>query len=383
MHMFSNPLVPLPPVPITSSMNVDCPVAVSGTSAGYMAVWQDNEENIQSSFSSDRGASWSDPVQVGSNSSYVAWVAGNDSGFVVVWVNTDVGISNGSLYASFSEDDGLSWSMPTRVSPTYDTPGGTVNVFSGVSATEEGFLATWMSDDGYPSWNVWSGFSSNGTDWNASVQATSYMVSGITVVSNGLINAGTGSKFVAAFEDESSNGYVIFSDNSGSSWGAPIMIATSLNGFAPTVGASSTGFMAVWSTTSNIAYSSFSIDGTSWGSPMPIASNVSDDFVLVSGAPGGFIASWQDLSSDAEASFSSDGGTTWSLPVLFASDMSLSGGLNSFVGVSATTAGCMFTWWDNDSNGISSFAPFSGGIRSGNGFFRQIVPTHPGGSLFH
>jgi len=375
--LFAQTLIPGTQVAITNDASVNSPVYVSGNSSGFMSVWQDNSQNIQSSFCAAGGTSWATPVQIASNSSYLATVAGNSTGFVVVWINVPPGGFNpGNVYSAFSDDLGVSWSV-NEISGA----GGEAWVPVNVAATEAGFMAVWIELDGGAE-NVWASFSSDGTTWNSPVEVYG---GGDTVQGILCGIAGNSSGFVVTWVTDSSGAFSSFSSDNGMTWSTPSEITDDLasEAFGPQVCASADAFMAVWQDGDNNLQSSLSTDnGSTWDTPIQAAENLLAVDSFVGFSSNRFIAFWHGGDNNADGSLSSDGGNTWSTTAITNDGSVNSGYWDFFVSGSAASTGAMFVWVDIDQNAQSNFATFSSSAPNPPTSLAGVQQKHSFGTLY-
>lgn len=211
---------------IVSISTVATPVVVTGNLAGFMATWFNTlDNNAYASFSTDNGLNWRSPVQIttsglvfgtgpgGYNSAVI--VSGTLDGFLATWLQSD-----SNAYASFSNNNGDTWSSPVQITHT-----GDVNSDVFVHGTSDGFMATWVDSFG----NAYSSFSSDhGSSWSSPVSIASNLV--INNLSSGeganISVSGTVDGFVVAWIGQDDNGYVSFSDDHGATWTTPLAITT-------------------------------------------------------------------------------------------------------------------------------------------------------------
>lgn len=250
---------------IQSSSMIATPVGVSGSSAGFLATWDDSASfNAFSSFSADNGSTWTAATQIttsgllyGSYPNYIAAVAVSSgaSGFVATWLQND-----GNGYSSLSTNNGGSWSSPVQI-----TNSGDVNSDVIVSSSPSGYMAVWVNSAN----NAMTSFSSNGTSWNAPVQAGSGLVANNLTNGSGadVFVSGTTSGFVIAWVGADNNAYGSFSSDNGQTWSTPVQIT-------------------------NDGSVSYSNNASAFG------------FVSVAAFENGCVFTWQDTSNNVQASFS-------------------------------------------------------------------------------
>jgi len=171
----------------------------AATSAGFMAAWSDNASNAHYSFSSD-GIHWqSDVISTATflaNSSPYSdvFVAGNDTGFMVAWVD-----DSGNGWSNFSTDNGNSWSPAIQINPNTLSLDPSAEVF--IAGGSSGFVAGMLVRDpsyspGNPNYiydNLYVSFSTGTTVWSAPVQVTTG-----GPIRNTNVNSPTGRGFVGA-----------------------------------------------------------------------------------------------------------------------------------------------------------------------------------------
>jgi hypothetical protein len=119
---------------------------------GFLLAYGDESSNLWSVFSTN-GIDWGSPVLISAyfNNGYVFFpsVGGTDAGFVVAWAGSD-----GNAYASFSADNGTTWSSPPS---TITSSGAVLAPFLSsvnISAYNNRCMASWMQSDGMGGFNA-------------------------------------------------------------------------------------------------------------------------------------------------------------------------------------------------------------------------------------
>jgi hypothetical protein len=352
---------------------------ISATNDGFMLCWQNPSNDVIGSLSTTLGASWS-PTTVGMDSVAYPSVAGNQNGFVAVWVVPPPGFGYGAVDGSFFDQESQMWGDPVVIdnSMNSDAP-------AFVGSCANGFIATWTRD--YNS--VYANVSTDGVTW----QPSSVQIGGTYSLSS-VSGCGNGELFLVAWFDSATGSiYVATSANDGTSWNGPY---TAVSGVATSddygVGCfgNDQGFLLAYADESNNIWSVFSANGVDWGSPVQIGSDFQTGYAIfpsVSGTNEGFVVAWAGGDSNAYASFSGDNGTSWSSPP----NAITSGGpvaVYSFasVNISAYNDHCMASWMQSNGVGgydaVVSLSPFpsssSGPRKDSGGLLFPVTPNKPG-----
>lgn len=386
VFLFSFTLDPHPAVPITNDASVNSSVAIAGSDTGFMAAWQGTGAGVVTSFSADNGTTWNTPVinPHDAVTIYKVMVAASGSKYVTCWTQPDPGFATGNVTVSVSSNEGATWSDLIPVSL-----GATANPPSKICASSQGFMATWTATGGSP-YNVWAAFSLDGLTWGAPVQVNPDL---LPCPYDEVSVAGNADGFMVSWLYYNSDttfyeGYSSFSSDLGATWGTPVRIHDQVGTVTDiTLSATSAGFLATWTSSDNNGFSSFSSNnGASWSSPFELVTGLWSYSIPIisSGTGAGFVTAWFDADGNAGARFSSNG-LSWDPAVSVASSVVRAN--SNFVGVSAVAGSCIFTLWENDSNGYSSYSPFplssSGPVTAPSTFFRSVTPNKPGKGLFH
>ena len=238
-------------------------IVTSGTDV--VAFWSpENHGSVKYARSLDEGVSWQSEGQFGSGSAvYICDVAQDGATIVVLW--GDLSSTPASFYVSRSPDSGVTWDAPRLVvnASWIGLPG--VGLFGGslVVVYEEApsgtatLLATVSSDDG--------------ATWSAPFPLQSGLVSAYSDKDL----AWDGSRIVAVWSTVAAaaadgNPWSAYSDDGGSTWSSPQMIAADINYNTreSNVVYTASGFYAAYADgpdlTANIMYYSHSIDGMTW-----------------------------------------------------------------------------------------------------------------------
>ncbi len=342
----SPPLLPRNPVAVVTNNSISMPPVVAGNGDGFMTTVP-SSSSLQANFSANNGTSWSQPSAIYENAFLPMWVSGNQTGFMATWIGDDIGPANGSPFWSFSKDNGNTWSTAQLITtaPYLYSP-------SVVTSNSAGFMATWRnwSDN-----NAYATFTSNqGTTWS-----TPTNISNSGTVASAVHVAGSSAGFMATWKDNSGAAKAAFTTNNGATWTSTNTIISSGVLSEVWVGANSTGYMAAWTTGTEV-YISYNIAGqTSWSSPIAIVIYLSGSVssnISIAGSDTGFVVTWVNPSDgNIIATFSSDNGNSWIDIVTVTTNGNVASGLN-FVGVSIVADRCMFAWLGSDGHTYTSFS---------------------------
>lgn len=390
--LFSTTLNLGPIVPITTDGSVVSPVAVAGNSDGFMAVWNDGVTfgDVMTSFSSDLGLTWGTPVLAGTDSSYVISITARGPVFLIAWVNTDTGFSQGIATTAFSTDQGQTWSSPVAVSPTFGTDGGTVNPPVVLAHNSSGYMVAWTAPDMSFNRNIWTSFSADGVTWTTAVQASP---DGFEAPYDEVSIAANDSGFLLSWAHMDRGAlltYTSFSSDNGASWSDPTQNVEANQFYSSTfttIVGTSEGFMAGWiDGTQNVSCDFSTDNGMSWSPKKLISSVLGLSNVGFANTGDGVIATWIDTAMNARAAFSSNHGVSWSDPVEITSDGTVQVAYLNVIGVSSVTPNYMFTWFSSDNNALSrgpsaSSSPSEIPNHSST-LFPQTAPNRPGKGLF-
>ena len=353
---FATTLAPNPPVPFSFFNAVGSSVTVAGNSSGYMSIWEcTNSNSTLWNFSDDNGATWTPPtyLSVTNHTEVAPWIAANETGFLIVWCDLPPGRRAGILVSTFSSDNGATWSDPVSIIDGEANVNGPATVV----ATDSGFLVTWWQTDN----SIQSSFSSNGTSWTSAVTIDLDDTDSPQAVP---VATSVGDTFMVTWSTILGNGYSSFSSDQGSHWTEKSTITNDIpNGQLIWPAQTSDGFMAVWQNGFGNAYSSFSSNnGASWGTANLITSGINTGYdpIAVIGTENGFIVTAHFSNNTGQVSISSDFGQTWNPFVPFTGSYLMNNSIyNCFADITCGADGCMITWPDADSNAISAFIPIS------------------------
>lgn len=236
--------------------------SIAGNQTGFVALWTGavpgfDAGNVTGAFFDTTSKTWSDPISIDSptDSDAPAFVASSKKGFIATWtVNYD------AVYANVSTD-GVTWQGSSSDIGT--------NAYGLASVSGCGnstlFLVAW--NDGNTNTIYVSTSANNGGTWAGPFTAVTDVVSGDTYGVGCFANE---HGFLLAYGDESANIWSVFSSN-GTDWGLPVLVGTDfLGGYAvfPSVAGTDAGFVIAWLGSDNNAYASLSEDnGTTWSSP--------------------------------------------------------------------------------------------------------------------
>ena len=259
--------------------------------------------------------SWSSPVDVsaiGQHADNPQVVAASDGSLAAVWEGSDG--TNSVVQTSRSTDSGATWAAPVTLSAP-----GQSSFFPHIVAAPNGSLTAVWDLSNVGNVRVQASHSVDGSSWSApfdlaifSGEASSPQIVAapdgtVTAIWQGLSNAIQSSYSV-----------------DGTSWSAPVDLSTA-GAFSPQiVSATDNSLTAVWygfdfGTFSNIVYSSHSVNGASWSarSPVAVAGMEASGPQIVAGPSGGLTVVWDgtDGSNNViQASHSANGGLTWDAP---------------------------------------------------------------------
>lgn len=355
----SNPLSPTTPVVIINNGSVNMPVVVANNSAGFMTMAVSNGDRLQSSFSADNGATWVNDDPIFENAYLPMWVGANSQGFMATWVGPDIGYTTLNAEWTFSSNNGSTWS-PNPAGSILATPSLTIFSPVVVWGSDAGFMATWRDNNGSDAYATFT--NDNGTSWSTPVN-----ISNTTLVASAVMVTSTADGFIATYTQNDNNAYATVTSNNGGSWGDPVTIVNTGDVITDTwVASNGFGIIATWVDNEQNGCSSTSVDnGTTWSAPLEITSNIANCCdVSVVGIDGGFVAAWVGSDNNAYASFLGNGADAWTDSVAITTDGSVSLGEaflqengQSFVGIAARNdPGVLFAWLGNDNNTYASFS---------------------------
>ena len=383
----ANPLAPSIPIVVPSSEATPnfCTAVAAANRTGFMVVWVTSPDDyeldstVYASFTSDQGTSWTTPYAIDNTVSAYPYAAANDAGFLVAWTGADPGWSSGSPVSAFYNSASDMWSSPEAIDASI---GSQVPV--SVGASSSGFVTSWAA---VSSSALYTNVSANGLVWqNSSTQITSVFETEIPAC------CAKGDTFLLAWNDVDSspgNIYVSTTSDSGAIWSEPATaVANVTNREDQGVGcfANSSGYLLVYQDASGDFWSVFSPDAASWTLPraIPTPTDVSSGYSYlpaVGGTDAGFVVAWMDVDYNAYASFSADNGSTWSAAVQITNDGSLYQNPNfSSLTVAAYGDQCMFAWQNQSSQAVVSFSSFPSpsSHKANRTLNKQVTPNSPG-----
>ena len=344
---------------------VSTPLAVSGSSDGFLVVCEDGHQNLDTLFFDIGSQMWEPLIQTPSSTTNISngtnstpLISNSTSGAMISWLGDTVGYNEGYAYAGFTPDHGNSW---TTILPLESISPIVVNV--AVSGTSDGYMFTWLdgANNTLPIW-AWSTF--NGSAWVVSASGT------IPNPPNGLYSSpavsGTFTTgFMSVWVAADDNVYASYSANEGTNWSTQQLTMTG-NSLYAWVAENANGFLAVWVDSSYNVWSNFYDLGSGlWqNSSQQFAGGLSNGFnntPYATGDGGNFLVSWVGIDSNAYATVSTNNGTTWSPPTQITTDGSVATQSPVFldyvwlVGNSLVGDTALFTWTDSSGNGQSRF----------------------------
>lgn len=350
LYLLGTTLVPNAPVPVSFHNSVNSSVATAGHDQTYIVVWNCVVQNLCFVVSEDNGTTWTLPNNFPFDNipSSAPGAAANASGFVVIWIDVPPGSSPGQVQTSFSSDAGNTWSTPAALGNSANSP-------ATITATSSGFLATWWGTDS----SIYCSFSPDGLTWNTAVtidastnpsvqpiatgSEDSFLVTWSDVAGNGYaafssdqgnswtINTITSGFFIAGVpltpgmtqdgfivttQNFGGDGYYCFSSDNGTSWSSPQVVTTGISA----------------------SYDAFPVIGSSIGSI--VAGHFSDN--------------------TGQVSLSSTDGATWNTFVPFTGSYLMNSTLyDSFPCLAVGSQGCLVAWADVNFNAITAFIPIA------------------------
>ncbi len=350
---------------MTIGTTVQPTIANSGTSAGFLLLCADGNDNLNTVFFDNNTQMWGSLVQTAPSTTNLTRgpvvLSNSPSVAVATWLGNTVGFNSGYAYAGFTSNNGTSW----QILPLESVDGGVPLV--GVSGSSDGYMFVWFDyqQSTAPFW-LWSTF--NGTDWVVSSSGTIPAPSGINNPANVSGTMSTG--FMAAWIGSDNNVYASYTGNEGGTWSTPQQLSTSGIVRYSWIAGNANGFMLVWSDGANNLYSTFyDLSSQMWqASPLLITTGAAIGSIpgpYVTGSDIGFVLSWLDTNNNANGSISADNGTNWSPAVLITDDGSVSGtsgNLGDYIGASIVGETVLFTWADASGNAQSRFYTIQGVI---------------------
>lgn len=306
-------------------------IAVSGLNA--VAVWRTEagapHYSVRVAYSTDGGATWSDPTGVPTGETVPELAAGtymgdpqvaiSGSNAVAVWTKRTTGLGAVDLVqTAFSTDGGVTWSDPTTVPPV------------------DGFTA---------------GTPPNISAAGANAYTPRVAINGLAVVAEWTYDL-LGTTYAQA----------VYSTNGGAAWskptsvpgggGTPYLSDAGSNADKPSLAASDSNAVAVWRRNNVVQVARSSSGGAAWSDPTGVPTGLTApalsgsgqtiDYVEVAASGSVAVAVWT-RNGTVQVARSSDGGDTWTSPTGVPGGMSppnLSGSSATFaeVAVSGTTA---------------------------------------------
>lgn len=347
-------LVPNAPVPVSFLNSVATSVTVAGYDQTYMTVWTCQGESVCFVVSTDNGTTWTLPNGVNSVSYtiHTPWIAGNASGFVVVYVAFSIGAGPGELKTTFTSDLGTSWNSAVTIAPSAFPP-------ATITATTSGFLVTWWKDT-----TIFASFSPDGQSWTPPVtidDSSSPINPGVQPIATG-----SGDNFMVTWTATNGSGFSAFSNDRGQTWTKTLIDAVFfVDGVPLWPSVNTDGFMVTTKDNSGTAYYSFSSNnGATWSTPLPITSGAQtthyDAFPSV-GSDWGFLSAGHFSDNSGQISLSTNDGGNWNAFVPFTAGFSMENTIiyDNFPCIAVGSQGCMAVWVDDNDNAISCFIPRS------------------------
>jgi hypothetical protein len=361
-------------------------VAVDGSGVGH-AVWHRSDGSntrVQYSRSVDGGVNWSDPVNLstaGDNSRNPEFTLDGSGSLIAVWRG-----SNGDydiIQSSRSTNSGASWSTPGDLSLTgqdADSPR--------VSADGSGnAVAVWRRSDGDNNIIQSSRSSNGGLSWstpeNLSESGQNAEVPRIAVDGSG--NA------VAVWRRSDGNDDIVQSSRlvaGGASWSTPVNVSPAgIQSATPRIAIDGSGnAVAVWRLAdvggTIIQSSRLAAGGSGWSTPeqLSVSGFSSDNPQVAANGSGNAVAVWQQSNgsnSIIRISQSTDGGASWTVPT----DLSELGQSAITPEVAVDGSGNAVALWrrSNGENDIIQ-ASFSSAIDGGGGG-EELANTGAGGPV--
>ena len=314
-----------------------------------VVVWENDEtDQVQAVYSTDRGQTWSTARTISVESGFVPQVAINNSNqAVIVFENT----TTATIQASYSQDGGATWSTPESISTA--VAGQTMNGQQVALNASGQAVAVWdrlISG----SYKIQASYSADGgATWTSEVDVSTAGQSSHTP--EVALNA-SGRQLVIWNNATAKDLEVSFSINNGTTWSTPEgLLVGKFSGYHVGLNASGQA-LVVWKNTSVPRIESrFSADGgATWpGTQVSIsaAGEVATAPETALNDAGQAIAVWQNTtSSRVQAASSTDGGATWATPIIF----SATGGNAKEPDVALNAAGQATAVWgrNNGSNYI-------------------------------
>ena len=279
-----------------------------------IALWVVNGGVLQSSTSRDGGATWSAPVDLASGDNlYQSAISFDASGnAIAIWQSSIAG--EYVVQSSWSNDTGATWSDPELVSDL-----GLGTYYLGLTFDSSGnAVAIWRSDGGSTFTLLASTSTNKGATWSDPVPISAGEQSTIAADANGNIIVTWNYNFAVQAST---------STDSGLTWSDPEPISDvgpqARGDGSVTIDATGRAFaiFGVSDGSHYILHASTSTDsGLTWSDPVPVseAGEDTENYSLSFDATGRAIVMWRGRSGSDEivrSSFSTDSGTTWTDPI--------------------------------------------------------------------
>jgi hypothetical protein len=394
-----------PPVNLATglvTMGVHAPEMVFDSDGNAIAVWSlyDGVDFIvQSGSSGDGGATWSTPVDLSAagGDAYSPQISVDSSGTVFAIWEFDDGIVESRVQTSSSTDGGATWSTPVDLSAA----GGVANSPQ-ISVDSSGTaIAIWIRFDGINAFVQSRSSTDGGETWltpvnNLSAAGGDAYSPQISVDSSGTVFAIWNRSVGGGSIPQSSS-----SVNGGVTWSTPVdLSAPGGLAYNPQISVDSSGTVfAIWvrSDSGNfLLQTSSSVNGgVTWSTPVdpsPVSGSKDSPQISVDSS-GNVFAIWSrydDSNWIVQSSSSGDGGVTWSTPV----DLSEAGGNTSSPRISVDSSGTAIASWvryDNVDSIVQSSSSGDGGVTwstpvdlsaaGGSSFFPQVSVDSSGTAI--
>ena len=191
-------------------------IFITTTPQGFLASFLDGSSNGYINLSSN-GTSWlPSSIEIFASGVYggVSSISacGNNSLYLVTWMDN----TNGHLYISTSQDQGLRWNAPIQVLSLGSAP---ANESSFCFANSSGFIISYLD----PTGNLYTISSSDGIHWNTPVQVVS-AASNATCANAVYPISGNDYGAVITWFDGLSNGWARFTKDNGATWESPVLV---------------------------------------------------------------------------------------------------------------------------------------------------------------
>lgn len=331
----ATPLVWDAPVTLSESGGNSFAPHIVTDGATITAIWtrfNGLDDRVQSSFSTDRGETWSAPVNISNagQNGYTAQLVTDGTLITAIW-NRSNGNST-TIQTASSADGGATWSAPV------DLPTAGQTVRAAQIVTDGSIITAIFERFNGDNFLIQSSSSSDyGATW--SLPTTLSVVGRDSIEPQVVIDDGVISVSWNRFDGSNTRVQVASSLDNGSSWSTPSTLSLpGQDGYATRLVRTGNTITVGWSVVEGGGGGAFSLaqvstsvnGGTTWGAPTTLSSPTSDGFSPRLASDGSTItATWLqfDNSNDlVQSSSSRDGGATWSsavtlsLPGLTASD---------------------------------------------------------------